>query len=358
MSAALLLDPNPQVFTASAPPALPAAIEPGRRAKDAAIETLRGLALVLMVFGHVIGDTVERGLHADGHSFLRFLYFVTQYLRMPLFTVISGFVYAMRPVDAAGARRFVAGKCRRLLLPLVSVATLAFAVKHAVPGVNRWEAWSEMWTIYVFGYDQFWFLQAIFLVFLTILLVDGSGLMKTERSWFCLMAGSVLVAHYSPRAEFFSIWGYEYLLPFFFLGCGLRRFPDLLAGRGPRWFVAACLLAGLGVQVLAWFGLAAVPLESTGWLGLLVGVTGTTLLLRSQSCFSPFARIGKYSFTVYLLHVFGTAGGRIVLLRLGVHAPALLILGSLTFGIAGPIMAHRLLEHYRWTRLLILGLGG
>ncbi|WPU97154.1 acyltransferase family protein [Mucilaginibacter sabulilitoris] len=95
------------------------------------METLRGLAIILMVLGHVIGGTSRDGLQVADDSIWRFSYYALQYIRMPLFTVISGFVYAYKPVSRFTTNsKFIAGKINRLLIPLVVVATLFYLLQY------------------------------------------------------------------------------------------------------------------------------------------------------------------------------------------------------------------------------------
>jgi len=55
------------------------------------LETLRGLACILLVLYHVVGSDPAQGLMlADG--WLRWLNDGLAYLRMPLFTFLSGWI--------------------------------------------------------------------------------------------------------------------------------------------------------------------------------------------------------------------------------------------------------------------------
>jgi len=68
------------------------------------IETLRGLACVLLVRYHVIGADPWQGLCiADGP--VRWLNDGIAYLRMPLFTILSGLVYGLRPFAPADSSK-------------------------------------------------------------------------------------------------------------------------------------------------------------------------------------------------------------------------------------------------------------
>lgn len=325
-------------------------------AKDPSVETLRGLAVLLMVLGHVIGNSADRGLRVEDDSLYRWVYYTFQDVRMPLFTVISGFVYAMRPVRLPSAGRFLRGKARRLLLPLLTVATLQFALQHAASGVNHVDRWTDVWKVYVYGYDQFWFLQALLPVFLTVVVLDGFELMATELTWLACVALAGIASRFAPKPDLFSLWGYLYLLPYFLLGCGLNRFPNLLARRGVVVGIAFALAAGLAVQQAEWFGDYGVDLDITGWLALCVGLSGTALLFRFRRSVPGLAALGAYSFSIYLFHVFGTAGSRMALSRLGLESRPALLVAGLAAGLGLPVLIELAIKRHRVLRTAFLGL--
>lgn len=66
--------------------------------RDKHIETLRGIAIFLVVIGHVIGIDAKGGMKVSDDSLLRYLYDLFENMRMPLFTVISGWGYSLHPV--------------------------------------------------------------------------------------------------------------------------------------------------------------------------------------------------------------------------------------------------------------------
>ena len=67
---------------------------PARRGKDLHVETLRGLAILLMVAGHVIGNDSTHGMRVDDSSVWRSAWVSLEFLRLPLFTFLSGVVSA------------------------------------------------------------------------------------------------------------------------------------------------------------------------------------------------------------------------------------------------------------------------
>lgn len=68
--------------------------------KNLSIETLRGIAILLVVIGHVIGSTPDGGMKIDFPHPLRYLYVWIDYIQMPLFTAIAGWVYCIEAVFA------------------------------------------------------------------------------------------------------------------------------------------------------------------------------------------------------------------------------------------------------------------
>lgn len=146
--------------------------------KDTSIETLRGLAIILVVMGHVIGSAADGGMKVADDSFLRHLYYTFQYLRMPLFTVISGWVYALWPAQNGQIIDFNIKKIRRLLIPLFLVGGIYYTMQSVIPGTNFSYELKDIWRILVFPYTFYWYLQSLFIVFVLISFVDAYGLIN------------------------------------------------------------------------------------------------------------------------------------------------------------------------------------
>ncbi len=140
--------------------------------KNEYVETLRGLAVVIITVGHAIGADAAGGMKVADDSVWRYLFYSFHYIGIPLFTVIAGWVYALRPLHRGEAKAFLAKKARRLLLPMVTVGTLYFLLQYITPGANRHGILSEMWKIYVLPYTVYWYLPSLFLLFGFIALLD------------------------------------------------------------------------------------------------------------------------------------------------------------------------------------------
>ena len=96
-------------------------------------------------------------------------------------------------------------------------------------------------------------------------------------------------------------------------------------------------------------------MERSSGLGLLIGVTGTMLFFRLKWKVNWLIYFGSFAYSIYLFHSFGTAGGRIMIKKLGVTNDLLVFLVSLTVGMLAPIIAEKVLDRWGVTRMLFLG---
>lgn len=325
--------------------------------KDLSVETLRGVAVLLLVAAHVVGYDRHSGMRVDDRSVYRYLYFSFEYFRMPLFTVISGYVYSLRPVRAGAVWRFLRGKARRILIPMATVSTLQYFL-HMLPGVNRPKQLADIWQIYFLPFDQFWFLQAIFLVFLAVVAIDLLGLMDRFWSWLgCCSLAMLACLHFPHFTDIFSFIGALYLFPFFILGCGLKRHGDVLFRREVLIGVGIAFGIGVLLQQLTWFGVVSfIGTDRVSILGVLVGLGGGILLFRFRRHVPGLAKLGTFAYSIYLFHVWGTAGVRVVAGKIGIHQQDLLFLTALAAGLILPILFDRVLVRNAVTRRVFLGL--
>ncbi len=326
--------------------------------KEQSIETLRGLAVILMVTGHVIGHDKYSGLRVDDDSVYRYLYFSLAFLRMPLFTAISGYVYGLKPLHTGNLKKFIGGKARRLLFPLFTVGTIQYLLKTVIPGINHPAILSGIWKIYIYPFDQFWFLQAIFIVFATIALLEYYNLMNSLKRWLIVLAGTILFVLFLPKfTSVFSFQGYLYLLPFFILGLGIKRFEKYIFTSRYIPFYIMILIIGIFIQQLTWYKNYDLNVERTSSISIISGFAGITLLFYTRKHLPLLSHVGYYSYAIYLFHIFSTAGTRLLLKGwIGVYNTMALFTIDLIAGITLPIIAERLIMTNKYFKTAFLGL--
>lgn len=312
------------------------------------IETLRGFACVLLVLYHVIGADPSNGLRISEGP-LRLLNDVLAYLRMPLFTFLSGMVYGLRPFSG-NSRRFLLGKCRRLLIPMLVVGTFFALVQAVTPGANA--AVGNWRFLHLQPVAHFWFIESLFWVFLLVWLAERQKWLDSAVGLGSALLLACLLYLTVRGTHWFSIDGAIYLLPYFLCGLAVTRlglWPRLSAHGVPLLLAIVALTAvwQMGMPVPN-------PDRRTVWV-LLAGVSLCGLCLAPRVEVGWLGRVGRSSYGIYLFHVFFTAASRIFLEKAGLAIVPLQIVAGLLAGVIGPMVIDHYASRYRWPALLLLG---
>lgn len=327
--------------------------------KDRSIETLRGVAVVLMVAGHVVGSQPDFAMQVPDNSPWRLIFWGFQDIRMPLFTVLSGWLYASRPITSAGQMpELFKAKARRLLIPLVVIGTLLFWTKLVTPGTNSKPELEHWWRPYVLGLDHLWFLQAIFLIFMVVGFIDAFGVLSSRRGWASVTIVTAVLFVITPdHWGVFGMTGATRLLPFFLFGYGLKRYQ--FGKATPSWGLAAggILLVSYVPRIMDVYSVIDLPREADRSLAVIVGTASICLFFwyRKTLANNYLAWIGQFAFGIYLLHYFATSAARIGLRLLDLDANYAVFVGGMVAGVGLPILFQIATRGMPTVRLLILG---
>lgn len=330
--------------------------------KDTTIETLRGAVIILVVIGHVIGSASDGGMKVSDDSFLRYFYYTfIESIQMPLFTIIAGWVYSLRPVVREKINDFILKKVLRVLVPMFVVGICYFLLQYFTPGTNNKGNLLDIWKLLVFPYTLYWYLYSLFLVFVIIAFIDSFHKMNTVNNWLIIFSISVFILLIRDsvipyeQPNYLSYKGTMYLLPCFILGVGLNRLKAFFQGRIMKYFIPIILVLCVIIQQLSWFKVIDYTVHKDTIVGLLIGLLGTMMLLRFHLKTNCLIWFGGFAYSIYLFHAFGTAGGRIILKRFDIHSSALIFTVSLAAGLLLPIVAEKILDKFKITRMLFLG---
>jgi fucose 4-O-acetylase-like acetyltransferase len=327
------------------------------RQRDENIDTARGIACVLLVAWHVIGESPATGLHVAQLSNWRFFADVFIYFRMPLFAFLSGYVYATRPF-AGDAKRFLVGKAQRLLVPMFIVGNVFAFIQWLVLGVNSDNVAQNGATLHILPVAHYWFLGSLFVIFVVVAILESLRLLDHRWRFAMVLAAAVAIyltmdPFYFADPFYFDLARTVYLFPYFLCGLACSRFSVERSGFIP---VAIAILVGAWTYAAAGvFGF--VPFTTrTSIVALLIGVSGSFVMLRSGWKNRSLAFIGVNSYSIFLFHVFFTAASRMIMNALHIKdIDILFVVGTLT-GILFPILINKLAEWYAPTRIVRLGM--
>jgi fucose 4-O-acetylase-like acetyltransferase len=322
------------------------------KGRDEYVDTARGIACVLLVLYHVIGGSPTTGLHATSYSSWRIFTDVLNPVRMPLFAFISGYVYGWRPFVENGGR-FLAGKTRRLLLPMLIVGTAFAVLQSLIPGTNF--STTNWALLHIVPVAHYWFLESLFIVFFIVMGLESVRLLGDKYNFAMVLAAAIAIYLTVYLPGYLGLGGAIYLFPYFLCGLACYRFRIRAI---PFVILAIMVFAGsFGYTLAGALGYA--PLVGRkSIIGLLVGVTASFVILRTGWRIEILSFLGKSSYPIFLYHVFFTASARMIADRLDFHAMAIRVVIGTVAGLLGPLLIEKLANHFAVTRTTLLGKHG
>jgi surface polysaccharide O-acyltransferase-like enzyme len=309
------------------------------------VQSLRGFACLLLVLYHVVGNNPDRGLEIDEGP-LRILINGLSAVRMPLFALIAGAMQARHP---RWGGRLMQDKFLRLIIPMLTVGSLFAIVQAMAPGTNDKVA-NWHW-LHLLPVAHYWFLEALFLLFGVMALLQHIKMLDTVPRFALVFAASTVAYLMRPGMSWFAVSGMFYLMPYFLSGFALEHFK--VCQPNARRIAPALFVTG-GVIMLAWAN-PVVEADRFGWAMLAVGLLSSAAFWLRPVRSAWLARLGDFSYTIFLFHVFFTSAARIALNHLGVHATGVHVVAGVASGLMGSIAIHAMVRRSIALKALVWG---
>lgn len=320
-----------------------------RRDVPTNLNSVRGLACLLVVALHVVGDADTNGLHLPMSSGWHYMMESIEFLRMPLFTALSGYLYAGRRVTKQEFSRFWIKKSRRIVIPFI-FATFVFwwlrahALGNHVPLVDA----------LLFEFGHLWYLQALLLLFTVISVADAFFRPGTATIAIAGLVTIMISQSGLQITTFLGLAGSLYLAPYFLFGIILREHPQWLRNPQSGILALGIMLIVLTSQQLGLFGLIdAVTLLQMP--AALAGMACVVFLLQRFPNNAVLAHIGYYSYTIYLWHIAASAAVRSGLIKIGVSGVPTLFALSFVAAVVVPIALYQVTRRVPILSLLFTG---
>jgi fucose 4-O-acetylase-like acetyltransferase len=294
----------------------------------AELDIVKGLAIILVVYGHVMGGMASRGL--VNLPFQRFTYALVYSFHMPAFFFVSGLLARLGPAAPAPALPLMRQRAAQILWPYllwsgIAFVTLPFLSGFMVTAHKAFDLGAFVLDL-LLGRDL-WFLWTLFMLHWI-----GIATRRVSRG---PLLGCALVAYWPVAAGAFeppvSLGRILLYLPSFLAGARWSaELLDLLARRRASRptgnILLAAALAGLLVISVA-TELGAGPSHHRGtWYGppidLAQAAAGTLLLvvaaelLAAGSAGRILEAVGVVSLAIFLLHPYVQGGARVLWTRL------------------------------------------
>lgn len=298
------------------------------------LDIARGIGIVLVVVGHA-----ERGLMAGGiaqgegwNLFDLGLYT----FHMPLFMLLAGLNVPGSLKRGKGA--FLKGKLWTIAYPYVLWSLIQGGLMIALAGVTNGQADGS--TLAKIGWQPispFWFLYAL-MIYMVVVALTGA-----RAAVLLPLAAVGVVSSYWLDGESLALQ-VSFQAIFFVAGVLLAERIKTLSAPP----IALPLVAGLWGLAFLLMPVAGDPPYLKPWIlpAAAFGILFILLLSRllANSLVQPLlVSLGRASMTIYVLHILGTAGTRIVLNKLNLtHDPFVYLMACVAVGVAGPWVAHQI----------------
>ncbi|HUB61232.1 MAG TPA: acyltransferase [Puia sp.] len=321
-----------------------------RKSRLAWVDYLRGIAILLVVYRHVLLGIQNSGMSLPAAWLNANIMFFS--FRMPLFFILSG-IFISGTLAKKSLGRVIYSKFELLLYPYLIWAAIQITIQLFA---SQWTNAQRTPKDYLYilyqpkELDQFWYLPALFNSTLVYLLT------KTKlklRSWMQLALGLGLffLSPFCRRVSMMSDWMEFYI--FFAIGDTFStyffhsRFQAFLKNRYTLFLLLPFFIA-------TQFYYLHLYLNSPGNdvnLGLFLPIalfgclTMCALAYRLENWdILRFLRIlGYHSLYIYVMHVIVAACVRIILTKIfGIHQPIVLLFIGIAFAATIPVMIYNL----------------
>lgn len=300
--------------------------------REALWDKARGIGIVLVVYGHVLRGLIASKIVEPGPPLLASDYAIYTF-HMPLFFLLAG----LNARHGFAKGNFLTSKFSTIIYPYVLWSVLQGGVQGLLNGsTNGAFAVQDLFAIGWKPVFHFWFLYAVFLchVFAWVTRFD-----PVRITLFALLA-------YPLGLYFATSWGIlsNALSFFLFYVAGLflaRHLKGMVSQASHPATVAATAVAlGVAIFVACKLGDYHAPTAlCAALLGILL-VLQLAYLLPDSASGRAVQLLGLASMPIYLMHVFATAGMRILLMKLQVTNLAAHVVSGVAAGLLIPVAAY------------------
>ncbi|NGZ87821.1 acyltransferase family protein [Duganella aceris] len=294
-------------------------------------DTARGIGIVLVVYGHMLRGLMDGGM-VRGMDALVFSDFAIYTFHMPLFFILAG----MNAAKGLSRPNFLKSKIPSIVYPYLLWSLIQGTIQLSMQGTtNHSFTLQQLLSILWMPVFQFWFLYAIMLchVFAWVTTAD-----RLKLGIFALAAYPVGLYMTGPVAIIgVAMNFFIFYTAGVFLGPYLKEIVERMAN--PRGLLMTAIGLTIAIFVASRVGTYRAPSAlSAAFLGSLL-VLQLARLLPEGGMLRMVELLGQASMPIYLMHIMGTAGARIFLLKLHITNVGIHLVFGVLCGLLLPLLA-------------------
>jgi fucose 4-O-acetylase-like acetyltransferase len=287
------------------------------------VDIVKGLAIMLVVYGHTAEGVVHRLWWTGPSSWISDLFVYS--FHMPVFFFVAG-LFITGSLQRRGSGHFVTDKVKTVLYPYVLWMVVSASIEPLIGrfkmGITHFD-----WRTFLAGLldgEISWFLPVLFVCQLLALCT------WKVPGWLRLgvaLIAAVTMQNYGPSVLYKPLHEFCYMAAGMIVGRGIFKLAKV-----PVWqaAVGAVLIFAAQMEIIIHDGGKAQYGQPHQWLAVLLGFTGTLALLLLARTLdhtrfgAAWAWLGEASLAIFLLSPFAQGAVRELLLRFA-HTHELLI---------------------------------
>lgn len=315
------------------------------------IDSIKTIACILVLSGHLLMGVKDAAIISDSDVYSWFIQTI-YYFHVPLFFICSGYLYQknskVHDVKSWGVN--ICNKFINLGIPYFTFTLCTIILKNKFSGSVNSLGGDFLETLFIQPTSPYWYLYALLLMYLI------SWNARNKKGLLILLSAAILLrvlrviiqTEYSCPVEYimtYDIW--------FAAGMCLTEvsYDRVLKGRlglvsGSIFIILSVFIANVNILSI--------------YLNLGMGVLGCVAVIACVYGFEKkygqlkvFQFLSRYTMPIFLMHTIFSGGIRSVLLVCRVYsAPVHIVLGF-AVGIAGPILAARIMQSTKYLGILL-----
>lgn len=334
---------------------------------------IRGIAIVLVVAGHVIGYNREYGmrqLYNSDLSALGWLCNLINTFHMPVFFMASGIAFAIFSKKDISYVKFLSSKLEKLFIPLICWAPIYFIFQSSYKGKSF--SLFDVINSVVYPYEIFWFIHA--LIFATFLSFISFKLFKSQLIYFGISILLFIICIYINNSVIYIWWHWNifyafgvFIAPYLYK---IRLKLEMLSLPIRVLIVSLLMIVIVTARELIEISNSGVDFVrlingSVAFLlmYIMLGSLPTRVLSKRaseimQSSAKYVVYLGKLSMVVYLFHGYFTRStGMFIVKVLGRIEPILYFMIVASIGVLGPVFIYQFLQNRSKIFMYSIGAG-
>ena len=267
---------------------------------------------------------------------------------MPLFFFLSGLFFC-KSLNKYGGKGLIFTKLDTIIYPYIIWSLLQGSIEVTLSNfTNGNVSWGYVFKLLWAPRAHFWFLYALFFVFLAAVAIYSTRAKKHTEVIFTLSVILYLLPPVLPTFKIFTFIS-EYSIYFFF-GVVFQKYVKVEYLMNSQTVLILLIMFLLGQWLF--HGHFSLTYQSRGWGTLFLALISIVFVvsisgkLTTKSC-NAFEFIGISSMAIYLMHILAGSGTRIILSKLlNIDSYIFHIVAGTIVGILVPIIAIKVISKF------------